>query len=184
MSAEWDEMALVGRIARTHGNRGHVIVNPETDFPERRFQIGHVLYRRRGDRVEAVTINAVRFHQGRPIIGISGVATMNDAEEWADAELRVPTEALTQLPASVYYRHDLVGCTVQTVAGATVGTVVEVEGSLSKSRLIIRGTGDEVIVPLAAPICVRIDLAARLIVIDPPDGLLELNAQGSSWRSR
>ena len=40
MSDEWDEMALVGRIARTHGNRGHVIVNPETDFPEHRFQVG------------------------------------------------------------------------------------------------------------------------------------------------
>ena len=178
MSDEWDEMALVGRIARTHGNRGHVIVNPETDFPEHRFQVGGVLHRRRGDRVEAMTIDAVRFHQGRPIIGIRGVATMNDADELADAELRVPTETLTELPAGVYYRHDLVGCVVRTVAGANVGTVVEVEGSLGKSRLVIRSAGDEVIVPLAETICVRIDRAARVIVIDPPEGLLELNATG------
>ena len=178
MSDEWDEMALVGRIARTHGNRGHVIVNPETDFPERRFQVGGVLYRRRGGRIEAMTIDAVRFHQGRPIIGIRGVTTMCDAEELADGELRVPTETLTALPTGVYYRHDLVGCIVRTVAGANVGTVVEVEGSLGKSRLVIRSTGDEVIVPLTATICVRIDPATRMIVIDPPEGLLELNATG------
>ena len=47
MSNGWDEMATVGRVARTHGNRGHVILHPETDFPERRFQVGRVLYAQR-----------------------------------------------------------------------------------------------------------------------------------------
>ena len=37
-AVNWDEMAVVGRIARPHGIRGQVIVNPETDFPEDRFQ--------------------------------------------------------------------------------------------------------------------------------------------------
>ena len=49
MNAEWDEMALVGRIARAHGNRGQVIVDPETDFPEERFRPGAVLHVRKGD---------------------------------------------------------------------------------------------------------------------------------------
>ena len=36
----WDAMAVVGRIARAHGNRGEVIVNLETDFPQDRFRPG------------------------------------------------------------------------------------------------------------------------------------------------
>ena len=44
LRAKWDEMALVGRIARPHGIRGQVIVNPETDFPEERFQPGAELF--------------------------------------------------------------------------------------------------------------------------------------------
>ena len=44
---DWDDMALVGRIARPHGIRGQVIVNPETDFPEERFRAG----RRRLDAI-------------------------------------------------------------------------------------------------------------------------------------
>ena len=40
----WDEMAVVGRIARTHGIRGHVFVNSETDFPEERFEEGARLW--------------------------------------------------------------------------------------------------------------------------------------------
>jgi len=36
----WDDMALVGRIARAHGIKGQVIVNPDTDFPQERFKAG------------------------------------------------------------------------------------------------------------------------------------------------
>jgi len=40
----WDEMAVVGRIARPHGIRGQVIVNADTDFPEERFRVGAELF--------------------------------------------------------------------------------------------------------------------------------------------
>jgi ribosomal 30S subunit maturation factor RimM len=37
---DWDDLILVGVVARTHGNKGHVIVNPHTDFLEERFRVG------------------------------------------------------------------------------------------------------------------------------------------------
>ncbi|MGE0862369.1 MAG: ribosome maturation factor RimM, partial [Vicinamibacterales bacterium] len=49
----WDDGILVGVIARTHGNRGEVIVNPETDFPEVRFRMGARLWTRRRDGAPA-----------------------------------------------------------------------------------------------------------------------------------
>ena len=39
-------MVLVGRVARPHGLRGHVVVNPETDFVEERFRPGATLWTR------------------------------------------------------------------------------------------------------------------------------------------
>ena len=53
--AEWDEMVVVGRIARAHGIRGQVIVDPVTDFPDERFKPGSVLYRRKR-RVRGSTV--------------------------------------------------------------------------------------------------------------------------------
>ena len=76
-------MAVVGRIARAHGNRGQVIVDPATDFPEERFKPGSVLHIRRGDATESLTIESVRFHRGRPIIGLAGIDTMDAAEALA-----------------------------------------------------------------------------------------------------
>ncbi len=120
--AEWNDCAVVGRVARAHGNRGEVIVNPDTDFIEERFAVGAELLARRAavGRLPArrcrVRITAMRVHQGRPIIALEGVVTMNDAEAMAGVELRVPVGDLEPLPDGTYYRHDLVGCRVETRA--------------------------------------------------------------------
>jgi 16S rRNA processing protein RimM len=174
--AEWNEGAVVGRIARAHGNRGQVIVNPETDFVETRFQPGAELFARQAGRVACFRVTTMRVHLGRPIIGLEGIDTMTRAEELAGVELRVPLERLEPLPAGTYYRHDLVGCRVETASGEQVGEVVAVEGDLGASRLVVRnGPASDVLVPLAEAICRVIDVAGRRILIDPPDGLLELN---------
>jgi len=171
----WDEMAVVGRVARAHGLRGQVIVNPETDFPGERFRPGAELFVRRGGAIEALTIGSVRFQRDRPVVAFRGLGDVNAAQALAGLELRVPLECLAALPAGTYYRHDLVGCSVVTEGGREVGVVTSVEGSLNGSRLVVGRAGREVLVPLASEICTTIDPLARRIVIAPPDGLLELN---------
>ena len=168
-------MVLVGRIARAHGRRGQVIVNPETDFPATRFRSGNALYTSvEGETVE-LRITEARFQGGRPVLGFDRVASIDDAERLAGVELRVPESTLQPLPADVFYEHELVGCEVTTVGGEPIGTVTAVQGTAGANRLIV-GAGDgEVAVPLAESICVRIDTAGGTIVVDPPEGLLELN---------
>ena len=171
----WSEMAVVGRIVRAHGIRGQVIVNLETDFPEGRFQAGSELFIERNGVVEALRLTSVRFQHERPVIGIDGVETMSDAEAFAGRELRVPLEWLAPLPAGTFYRHDLMGCRVETASGQAVGIVEDVEGTMTGSRLVVRGDRGEVLIPLAHEICTVIDPAAKRIVVEAPPGLLELN---------
>lgn len=169
-----DDLVLIGRIARTHGIRGHVIVNPETDYPEERFVEGRVLHLEAPGRSQPITIESVRFHHGRPILAFAGVDTMDDAEALLGAELRLPEAELPPLPAGTYYRHDLVGCEVTDTKGQAIGRVTSVDGPLERSRLVIAGPRGEVLVPMVGGICVSVDPAARAIVIDPPEGLLDL----------
>jgi 16S rRNA processing protein RimM len=167
------DLVLVGRVARAHGNKGQVIVNLDTDFAEERFRAGQVLLV--GDAARPLVIRDMRFHQGRPVVTFEGVETMNDAEALAGAELKVPASDAKALPEGTFYHYDLVGCEVRDTAGQLVGSVVKVEGTMEMSRLVVDGAGEPVLIPLVAPICVRIDVAARQIVIDPPEGLIELN---------
>ncbi len=177
-------MALVGRVARAHGTRGQVIVNLDTDFPEERFRPGAELFVEGGGGVESLRVTAVRFQHDRPVLTIEGVATMEEAEALAGLELRVPVDRLAKLPENTFYRHALIGCRVETLAGVVVGTVSDVEGDVGGSRLVVAAAGGEVLVPFAAEICPTIDLAGKRIVVAPPEGLLELNSQRSAEASR
>lgn len=179
MSARWDDLVLVGRIARTHGHRGAVIVNPDTDFPETRFVEGAIVWMLRGGEAVPVRLLDAWFHQGRPVLTLDGVATMNDAEALRGAELRVPEHELQPLPEGAYYQFQLVGCEVVTSEGRRVGTIASIEGEPGNHRLSIDSDGGEVLVPLGAPIFEEIDLARRRVVIDPPDGLLDVNRPAS-----
>ena len=151
-----------------------MLVNPETDFPEERFVEGRVLQLEMPGRSEPVTIESVRFHQGRPLVGFAGVDTMEAAEALIGAELKVPEAEIPPLPAGTYYRHDLVGCEVSDTKGQAIGRVTSVDGPMERSRLVITGPRGEVMVPMGGGICVRVDPAAKVIVVDPPAGLLDL----------
>ena len=167
-----DDALLVGVIARAHGNRGGVIVNPETDFLDERFAPGATLLV--GASRAPRRIAEVRVQQGRPIIRLDGVETMNDAEALAGSELRVAAADLAPLPEGTFYRHDLVGCEVQAENGDVIGTVTRVEGPRDRSLLVVPRKGGEAMIPLIDEFCLTVDPAGRRIVVRLPDGLLDL----------
>jgi 16S rRNA processing protein RimM len=179
--SDWEDAILVGVVARTHGNRGEVIVNAETDFPEERFHEGAQLMTRLKDGSPAtMEVATMRMHQGRPVILFKGVASMNDAELLAGRELRVAEAEgdAERLAAGEYYHRDLIGCAVVTESGESIGEVTAVEGDRSATRLVVQSRRSEVLIPLADAIC-TVDVKGKRITVRPPEGLLELNGD---WR--
>ena len=179
--SDWEDAILVGVVARTHGNRGEVIVNAETDFPEERFREGARLMTRRKDGAPAtLEVATMRMHQGRPVILFAGVGSMNDAELLAGQELRIAETGgeAELLGDGQYYHRDLIGCAVVTEGGESIGEVTAIEGDRSATRLVVRSRRNEVLIPLADEIC-TVDVKGKRITVRPPEGLLELNGE---WR--
>jgi ribosomal 30S subunit maturation factor RimM len=53
--------------------------------------------------------------------------------------------------------------------------VTRVDGGAGGSLLAVGGVRGEVLIPFAADICVKVDVGAKKITVEPPEGLLELN---------
>ena len=168
-------MVLVGRVGRTHGIRGQVAVTSDTDFVAERFRRGAQVWIRQAEQTTALTIAEAKLEGRRPVLAFEGYDSIEAAETLAGAELRVPESSLQPLPEGTYYLHQLVGCRVETVDGATVGDVTRVDGGAGAAVLTVASERGEVLVPLAQEICVGIDVGARLIRVRMPEGLLELN---------
>lgn len=176
---EWDDLILVGFVARTHGNKGQVILKSESDFADQRFRAGARVFARRGDGpVETLEIASARFQQGRPIVGFVGFGSISEAERLSGAELRIPESEQDPLPEGAYYHHQLIGCDVVMAGGELLGRVSAVQGEGEATRLVVKSTRAEVLIPLAQEIC-AVDVGAKRIVVTPPEGLLEVNGE---WR--
>src|SRR3954465_15712680 len=87
---DWDDLVLVGRIARPHGLKGHVVVNPDTDFAEERFAEGSTLWTRSDVGLRQLVIKASRLQGNRPVVRFDGFDRVEDVERLAGLELRGP----------------------------------------------------------------------------------------------
>lgn len=184
MAAAWEDLVVVARVARSHGRRGEVILNLETDFPERRFAPGNGVLARRGGEPERLVVRSVWFMRDRPVVKFDGIESMDDADALAGLELRIQADELAALPPGMFYHHDLVGCRVETTRGEMVGEVIRVEGGGAASRLVVQTPGGEDLIPLADEMCPVVDPGNRRIVIAAPEGLLGLNETARSRRER
>ena len=164
----------IAHVVRAHGLRGEVAADMLTDFPERFDDVAEVTLRR-GDEERAAEVEGHRFHKGRVLLKFAGVDSMTDAERLRGFDVVVPEEELHELPEDFYYDFDLVGCAVVTTSGEAVGTVDSVLRTGAAELLSVRRAGGgEVLIPFVDEICPEVDVEARRIVVDPPEGLLDL----------
>ena len=160
-----------------------MFVNAETDFVEERFAPGSTLWLAPGRGRRSLTVASLRVQGGRPVLSFEGLTRIEDVEGLAGCELRVPESMLAPLDEGRFYHHQLVGCVVETTAGIPVGVVIRIDGGAGGSLLAVAGARGEILVPLAADICVAVDIAAKRIRIEPPAGLLELNEKPEAGRA-
>ncbi|HZS04848.1 MAG TPA: ribosome maturation factor RimM [Blastocatellia bacterium] len=169
-----EELIAIARIARPQGVRGEVIADLLTDFPERFAELETVRAVRPGGEICTLRLERAWLHKRRIVLKFAGYETVERADELRNVRVMIGREQLVRLPEDSYYDFDLTGCEVMTVTGRPVGRVTEVQRYGAAPLLRVQDQEREHLIPLAVDICIEIDTARKRIVVDPPEGLLEL----------
>jgi 16S rRNA processing protein RimM len=170
---------IVGRVGRPHGIRGELMIAVRTDEPDQRFAAGATLDADRDPARETtgehLTVAATRWHSGQLLVAFAGITDRTAAGELTGLWLSVDTDQLPPPPDPDEFRdHELIGLSVRNQAGDPVGVVADVLHH-GQDLLVVRGTGlpgGECLVPFVKAIVPEVDVAAGVLVIDPPAGLL------------
>ena len=174
---------LVARLGRTRGLHGEIYANGAME-PERFAQLKRVWVRTPGGEPlhggEPLEVLEIRPYKGRLVISFAGIDSIEAAEPLEGCEVVIPPGDRPALQDGEYYLSDLVGCDViHRGTGQLLGTVTGWQqfGGPELLEVLADGArpGDAIWIPFAKAICVEIDPARRRIVVDPPEGLLELN---------
>lgn len=104
---------------------------------------------------------------------IDGIRTKEEADALKGIRLYAARDALPSLPDDEYYYADLIGLSVLDTGGVTLGVVKQVlnHGAGDLLEVQIKGSSETVLVPFTLAVVPTVDLAARRIIVDPPEGL-------------
>lgn len=168
----------VGLLKKPHGIKGDVLVFPLTSDPEAVFFEGRVLQvlDSEGQATGAtLTVQKARAYHRAWLLHFAELADRAALDAMREKYLGIAIGDARPLAEGEFYLHELPGLRVELQDHSEVGTVREVYEAPQGLLLAIDGVvGREHLVPFRAGIVRRVDRAARLIVITPPEGLLEL----------
>jgi 16S rRNA processing protein RimM len=176
------ERVTLARVLRPHGRRGEVAAEILTDFPDRLTRLKAAFLSDGKSEPRPVNVRGCWLSQsrgGQAIFHFEGSDSISDAEKLVGFEVQIPISDRMPLPGGSYYVTDLVGCEVRDADGRALGRVRDIqftgEDAPGTPLLVIDAPDGEFLVPLAQEICTRIDLAARRIDVNLPEGLRDLN---------
>lgn len=163
---------VVGRIGRPHGIKGDVTIDVRTDDAEDIFEPGNVLLTESGP----LTLESVRWTGPRLVVKFATIDDRNAAEEIRNRILEVDRDddARPDDPDEFYDYH-LIGLHVIDTTGVDRGDITEVIHTSAQDLLVVTDGDREALVPFVSEIVTDVDLAGRRVVIDPPEGLFEVN---------
>lgn len=162
----------IGRLWRTRGNRGELLGALDSTEIGREEKLKQVALEVDGRR-QVMRVAEVWRHDGRPVFKFEGIDSISDAERWEGAEMLVPASEVEPPGEGAFSHADLVGCKV--VENSLIGVVTEVEdyGGAPLLKLEAAADGREILIPFARSICKEIDVVAKTIRVELPEGLLE-----------
>ena len=169
----------LARILRPRGLRGEVAAEILTDFPERLTKLREVWLADGRNPPRHVRVRKCWLSPGRggqAIFHFADIDSMEEAGSLRGLEVQVPIEQRAKLDAGNYFVGDLIGCAVwEAGASSAIRSVRDVEFPGGVPLLAVDTEDGEVLVPLAAEFCKRIDVEEKRIDVSLPEGLLDLN---------
>ena len=163
-----DGLAAVGKVLTAWGIKGDLKVEAWSDNPHR-FDAGSELM---VNGATCVIERSKPFQRGL-LVKLIGIDTRSDAELLRGCELSVPNDQLMDLPEGHYFIDQLIGLTVATTDGRTLGRLDEVLRTPGNDVYVVKQNGREYLIPAIADVVQQVDLNAGTMLIEAIPGLLD-----------
>jgi len=168
-------LVIVARAVRTRGLKGELVAEILTDFPERFEAVSQLQGVGPGGEIRSFDLEGHWFQNDRMVLKFAGFDSVEAAQALVGYEFGVAESDRVQLPENQFYDWELTGCRVELESGPAIGTVREIMRTGGVDLIVVASEdGREHLIPMADSIVIEVDTAARQIVIDPPEGLLDL----------
>lgn len=163
----------IGKVVKSHGIRGEVVVDLSTDEPDLRFAPGTTVNGVQGQKQVSLEVEKTRPHQGRLLVNFAGIHDRTTADTLRGMNFYAPPlESSTDEEG--FYDHELEGLRVK-LEGQDIGVVSGVShGPAGEILEVSLDSEKQVLIPFVHAIVPEVDVEQGFLLITPPEGLLDL----------
>jgi 16S rRNA processing protein RimM len=163
----------VGEIATTHGLHGWLKVNP-FNLESTAFVSGAEVVLEKGGQHSTYRLEHSQPHRTQLLIKLAGIDSIEEAALLVGSAILVEETSLGGLEPGQYYHYQVVGFEVFTANGERIGTISSTLCTPGGDLYVVQGAGKEHLIPAVKEFIDKVDFTSRRMIINPPDGLLDL----------
>ena len=175
-----NELLVVGLITSCHGINGQVKVKSLSDFEERFLKPGIRWLQKENEHPTKIELLSGFKQPGKEtfIIKLQGINTRDHAEQLKKFKILVKTDKLPKLEKEEFHLLELINLEVKILENhelKSIGKLLNLENEKNNLLVIeIFKNQKKVFIPFVKEIVPLIDTKNNFLIINPPNGLLEL----------
>jgi len=168
-----DHAVPLGEIVATHGLDGWLKLNPFN--PESAvFSPGLEVRLEKSGRQSVHQLESSKPHKKQFLLKLRDVDTIDAAEPFIGSTLVISDAALDALEPGQYYHYQVIGFAVVDLNGAAIGTIAGTLSTAAGELYRVQGADKEYLIPAVKEIIEKVDFDERKVIVNPPQGLLDL----------
>ncbi len=170
-----EDLIIFGKIVRPHGIKGEVKIVPMIPWPDG-FRVTGSIFLEGSSQNQWVEIEHGRWGKDGAVVKIRQVQDRNTAESLRTFMVKISRDKMPALSSNGHYDHELIGLKMMTRSGEMVGIVKKVLHLPAQDVYEIESSKGMVMIPAVDAFIKKIDLKKQVMVIEPIEGLLDVDA--------
>ena len=169
------ECFYLGRVTKKYSFKGEVIIKLDTDEPEI-YENLDAVFLEMGKDLLPFFIEKSSFQRGSELrVRFEDVKTEQDADAILKKEVYLPLELLPKLSGDKFYFHEVIGFSLVDVNFGPIGTIESINDSTAQPLFVVSDRENEILVPLVDDFIQKIDREQRTVLVETPEGLIDMN---------
>lgn len=163
----------LGKITKKHGYKGNVIIHLDTDEPELYDTLESVFIEQNGKLIPFFFESAQPYQGDKLLVKIEDVEG-DEVDRFINRSLYLPLSTLPKLEGTSFYYHEIIGFTIFDQSNTEIGTIKNVNDSAAQAYFEVDVDGKEILIPMIDEWILELDRENKAMLIQIPDGLLEI----------
>ena len=167
-----EDCFYLGKIAKKFSFKGEVLAYLDTDEPELYENLESVFV---DHNKHLVPIESSSLHKNDFLrIRFEDITTEEQADALIGSDLYLPLKMLPKLSGNKFYFHEVIGFEVEDQRLGYVGEIQSINDTTAQPLFEVLKGDAEILIPMIDHFLVKVDRENKKIIMDLPEGLIEM----------